>query len=110
MKSIVSYPERGEDGKNSYRGNCSGKLIEDIIAQYRLQGLSDFMVGSGTTEDVVNRLGLRGSFADLNRGYDMMTMDIPERAENVFWHPLSRYDSVFCGTVFGQGGHRKIWL
>lgn len=87
MKSIVSYPERGEDGKNSYRGNCSGKLIEDIIAQYRLQGLSDFMVGSGTTEDVVNRLGLRGSFADLNRGYDMMTMDIPERAENVFWHP-----------------------
>lgn len=87
MQSIVSYPERGNYGNNHYRGNCSGKLIEDIIDQYRLQGLSDFMVGSGTTEDVVRQRGIRGDFADLNRGYDMMSMDIPNRAENVFWHP-----------------------
>lgn len=87
MLSIVSYPERGEYGNNRYRGNCSGKLIEDIIEQYKLKGLSDFMVGSGTTEDVTKALGLRGNFADLNRGYDMMSMEIPERAENIFWHP-----------------------
>lgn len=30
MQSIVSYPERGDYGKSSYRGNCSGKLIEDL--------------------------------------------------------------------------------
>lgn len=87
MQSIVSYPERGPYGNNKYRGNCSGKLIEDIIEQYRLQGLSDFMVGSGTTEDVVKTKGLRGTFADLNRGYDMLSMEIPDRAENIFWHP-----------------------
>lgn len=87
MESIVSYPDRGDYGRNSYRGNCSGLLIKDIIEQYRLKGLSDFMVGSGTTEDVVRESGIRGGFADLNRGYDMMTMDIPERAENIFWHP-----------------------
>lgn len=87
MQSIVSYPERGSYGRNSYRGNCSGKLIKDIINQYKLRGLSDFMVGSGTTEDVVRETGLRGTFADLNRGFDMMTMDVPERAENIFWHP-----------------------
>lgn len=87
MKSIVSYPDRGTYGKNSYRGNCSGKLIEDIIDQYNIHQLSDFMVGSGTTEDVVKARGLEGTFADLNRGYDMMTMDIPERSENIFWHP-----------------------
>lgn len=87
MNTIVSYPDRGFGGKNTYRGNCSGRLIEDLIGQYRLQGLSDFMVGSGTTEDVVKARGLRGSFADLNRGYDMLTMDIPSRAENIFWHP-----------------------
>ena len=87
MQSIVSYPDRGPYGKNSYRGNCSGLLIKDIIQQYRLQGLSDFMVGSGTTEDVVREMGIRGDFADLNRGYDMMSMDIPNRCESVFWHP-----------------------
>ena len=54
MQSVVSYPDRGRFGKSSYRGNCSGKLIEDIIDQYHLSSLSDFMVGSGTTEDVVN--------------------------------------------------------
>ena len=87
MESIVSYTERGNYGNNNYRGNCTGLLIKDIIKQYNLKGLSDFMVGSGTTEDVVGELGLRGTFADLNRGYDMMSMDIPERAENIFSHP-----------------------
>lgn len=87
MQSIVSYPERGNYGRNTYRGNCSGLLIKDLIAQYQLRGLSDFMVGSGTTEDVVREAGLRGDFADLNRGYDMLSMDIPNRAENILWHP-----------------------
>lgn len=92
MKSVVSYPERGEGGRNSYRGNCSPKLIEDIIEQYKLQGLSDFMVGGGTTEDVCRRLGVHGTYLDLNRGFDMISMEIPERPENLFWHPP--YDSI----------------
>lgn len=87
MKSIVSYPDRGNFGKNSYRGNCSGRLIEDIISQYKVRQLSDFMVGSGTTEDVCSSHHIPGTFLDLNRGYDMMNMDIPERSENIFWHP-----------------------
>lgn len=87
MKSIVSYPDRGNFGKNSYRGNCSGRLIEDIISQYKVRQLSDFMVGSGTTEDVCAFHHVPGTFLDLNRGYDMMSMDIPERSENIFWHP-----------------------
>ena len=87
MESIVSYPDRGQYGRNNYRGNCSGLIIKDVIQQYKLKGLSDFMVGSGTTEDVVREVGIRGDFADLNRGYDMLSMDIPNRAENIFWHP-----------------------
>lgn len=99
MESIVSYIDRNNSyGKNTYRGNFSGELVKDIIKQYNLQGLSDFMVGSGTTEDVVREAGIRGVFADLNRGYDMMSMDIPERAENIVWHPpyhdLIRYSST----------------
>jgi len=87
MQSIVSYPDRGNYGRSNYRGNCSGLLIKDLIGQFRLKGLSDFMVGSGTTEDVVKEAGIRGDFADLNRGFDMLSMDIPSRAENIFWHP-----------------------
>lgn len=87
MKSVVSYPKRGPYGDNRYRGNCSGYLIEDIISQYKVEAMSDYMVGSGTTEDVCRKNGIPGTFLDLNRGYDMMTMDIPERPENIFWHP-----------------------
>ena len=100
MESIVSYPDRGNYGRNTYRGNCSGLLIKDLIKQYRLQGLSDFMVGSGTTEDVVREAGIRGEFADLNRGYDMMSMDIPNRAENIFWHPPYMDIIVFAGKQY----------
>ena len=88
MKSIVSYPDRDNRfGRNTYRGNCSGNLIWDIVTQYHLQGISDFAVGGGTTEDVARAMGLRGTFTDLNRGFDMVSMDIPERAENIFYHP-----------------------
>lgn len=102
MKSIVSYPDRGNYGKNSYRGNCSGKLIEDIIDQYNIKQLSDFMVGSGTTEDVVKTKGIEGTFADLNRGYDMMNMDIPERSENIFWHPPYHDMVVYSGQQYSD--------
>ena len=100
MESIVSYPDRGAYGKNTYRGNCSGLLIKDIIIQYKLRGLSDFMVGSGTTEQVVRESHLRGDFADLNRGYDMMSMDIPSRAENIFWHPPYHDMIVYSGKQY----------
>lgn len=102
MNTLVSYPDRGFGGRNTYRGNCSGRLIEDIIDQYRLRGLSDFMVGSGTTEDVVRRRGLRGDFADLNRGFDMLTMDIPERAENIMWHPPYHNLVVYSGQQYSD--------
>lgn len=87
MQSVVSYPERGPWGDNKYRGNCSGYLIQDIIKQYKLKSLSDFMVGGGTTKDVCDSLKVDGYFTDLNKGYDMLNMEIPERSQNIFWHP-----------------------
>lgn len=87
--SIVSYPERGTYGNNKYRGNCSGKLIKDIITTsfYHINSLSDYMVGSGTTEEVCREMKVSGTYLDLNRGFDMMTIDIPDIPENIFWHP-----------------------
>ena len=34
MQSIVSYKERGPYGKSSYRGNCTGYIIKDLIEQF----------------------------------------------------------------------------
>ncbi|NDO37757.1 site-specific DNA-methyltransferase [Anaerotruncus colihominis] len=87
MRSIVSYPDRGSDGKNTYRGNCSGLLIEDLIKQFKVKQISDFMVGSGTTEDVAYRMGIQSNCFDLNRGFDLLNCEIPLRSDFIFWHP-----------------------
>ena len=50
LTSIVSYPERGSGGNNRYRGNCSPKLIEDLIAFFKPEEICDYMCGSGTTK------------------------------------------------------------
>lgn len=92
MQSIVSYPDRGPYGKNSYRGNCSGLLVKDLIQQYKLKSLSDYMVGGGTTEDVCREMKIPGTFTDLNRGFDMVDMEMPDRPQNIFWHPP--YDNI----------------
>jgi len=33
MDSVISYKDRGPYGNNSYRGNCSGYVIKDLIQQ-----------------------------------------------------------------------------
>lgn len=45
------------------------------------------MCGSGTTEDVANRMGIISHCYDLNRGFDLLSMDIPEVNNYIFWHP-----------------------
>lgn len=87
MNSILSYPERGIGGNASYRGNCSPKLVEDLINYFKWQSISDYMCGSGTTEDVANRLGIESHCYDLNRGFNLLLDDIPERNEAIFFHP-----------------------
>ena len=34
MNSIVSYKNRGPFGDSSYRGNCSGYVIKDLIEEF----------------------------------------------------------------------------
>ena len=42
LTSIVSYPERGTGGNNRYRGNCSPKLIEDLIGFFKPAEICDY--------------------------------------------------------------------
>lgn len=100
MKSIVSYPDRGEGGRNTYRGNCSPRLIHDLYEQFRFPEISDYMCGSGTTEDVARQLGIPSHCYDLNRGFDLLTMDIPERNEFIFWHPPYGDMITYAGSQY----------
>lgn len=87
MESIVSYPERGKGGHSNYRGNCSPLLIEDLLSHYKPANIADFMVGSGTTEDVAQAMGVPCSCYDLHRGFDLLNNDIRERPAMIFFHP-----------------------
>lgn len=87
MRSIVSYPDRGVGGNSRYRGNCSPRLIHDLIDQFKIDEISDYMCGSGTTEDVAKERNIISHCYDLNRGFDLINHDIPERSPYIFWHP-----------------------
>ena len=100
MHSIVSYPDRGTDGENSYRGNCSGRLIEDLINQFHVRQITDFMVGSGTTEDVAKRMGISSACFDLNRGFDLLNDEIPVRSSFIFWHPPYWDIIIYAGAQY----------
>ena len=87
LTSVVSYPERGAGGNNRYRGNCSPKLVEDLIGFFKPQEICDYMCGSGTTKAAADKLGIKSRIYDLHSGFDIMNCDIQERPEFIFWHP-----------------------
>lgn len=87
LTSIVSYPERGEGGNNKYRGNCSPKLIEDLIGFFKPSEICDYMCGSGTTGAAATKCGISSKLYDLHSGFDVMNSEIPDRPEFIFWHP-----------------------
>ena len=94
LKSIVTYPERGEGVNNRYRGNCSPKLIEDLIGFFKPKEICDYMCGSNTTKAAADKCGVISHTYDLHSGVDIMNCEIPERPGFVFWDP------PFWGIVF----------
>lgn len=91
LTSVVSYPQRDRRfGRNSYRGNCDGRLLLSLIRQYKPRRIADPTLGSGTSKDVSNFVRSKGyehDFfgADLKEGFDLLTDPVPS-SELVFAH------------------------
>lgn len=85
--TIFSVPVRGKGGNSNYRGNCCPQIVEAFIGQYKMSYLSDYAIGGGTTRDVCQRKGIKGYWTDLRLGFDLLNHEIPDRPENIFYHP-----------------------
>ena len=94
--SIVSYGENGRDkryGNASYRGNTDGGIVHDFLdfvemkQKEKVKTCSDYMSGSFTTRDVCLERGIKGTWTDLSQGFNMLTDEIPDRPQSIFWHP-----------------------
>lgn len=70
LTSIHATKGRGRYGDASYRGNCSGLLIRDLLSYYRPRRVLDPMCGSGTCGDVCRELDIDCRAHDLRRGFD----------------------------------------
>lgn len=107
--SICSYPDRGQYGKSSYRGNCTGHIIRDWIETYRRRpdGLvADPSVGGGTSEDVARSMGVRFKGTDLHQGFNLLRDDfqtfLGEDAHLVWWHPPYWNMIEYSGNQWGE--------
>ena len=70
LTSIHSTVNRGPWGSRSYRGNCGGFLIKDLLQFLQPQRVLDPMTGSGTCRDVCRDLGIACTSFDLKAGQD----------------------------------------
>lgn len=88
MNSILSYKNRGKWGKSSYRGNCSGHVIKDLLDFYKPKKFVEVFSGGGTGKDVAMDLGMTNSVhLYLNNGWNALVDEIPTGSDFVFSHP-----------------------
>ncbi len=95
LTTVLSYPDRGPWGDASYRGNCSGHVIRDLLCYYQPAKVLDPMEGSGTTGAVCRELAVDYVGADLagGNGLDMYGATFLEWVrpsqpiDFIFWHP-----------------------
>lgn len=70
LTSIHSAVNRGPWGASSYRGNCGGYLIKDLLQFFGARSVLDPMTGSGTCRDVCRELDIPCTSFDLAAGQD----------------------------------------
>jgi hypothetical protein len=107
MNSILRYSNRGEWGNSSYRGNCTGHIILDLLNQFKPQKFVEVFSGGGTGQDVAQSIGITNSVhLDLNNGWDAMTDEIPVSSDFTFSHP-PYWDIIAYGSQRETGHHQN---
>jgi hypothetical protein len=87
LSSIHAADGRGPYGNPSFRGNCSGLLIRDLLRYYRPTRVLDPMAGSGTCRDVCRELQIECQSLDLHSGFDAQDADC--------YRDLGRFDFIW---------------
>ncbi|ACQ51254.1 DNA modification methylase (plasmid) [Clostridium botulinum] len=113
LTSIAEYFARGKYGSNSWRGNCSGLLIKDILLHYNIKEFCDPMLGSGTSLDVAKDLNIKCLGMDLNPkfgGFNIIKDEFPKSFEFMFLHPpyyvfKGSKMPVYSGNQWGNVAH-----
>lgn len=96
LTSIHSANGRGPYGDSSFRGNCSGLLIRDLLLYFRPNRVLDPMTGSGTCRDVCQELRIECDSHDLTTGFDA--------AEGDNFSGVGEYDFVWLHPPY----HRMV--
>lgn len=89
--SIISHKERGKEGKSSWRGNCGGNFYRDILGFICPKVFTDPCVGSGTSVEVAQSMGIESYGLDLHSGFnvlkDSITETVGKQSDFVLSHP-----------------------
>jgi hypothetical protein len=112
FSSVVSYEDRGQYGNNKYRGNCSGKLVEDLLDYYQPKKFIEIFAGGGTGYEVARAKGYNNSIhLDLNPrwgGWNALTDEIPAGSDLIFSHPPYHNMVVYSGEMWGEPDPRDL--
>lgn len=112
--SIVSYPERGEGGSSSWRGNCPSTLIQEVALNFKpkhVKKIEDMLAvevfaGGGSGKHAFETLGIKNHLhLDLNPvwgGWNALTDELPQGADFVFSHPPYHDMVVYSGEMWGE--------
>lgn len=104
--SILSYKDRGHWGKSSWRGNCSGHVYKDLYERLKPTIVIDPMMGSGTSIEVAQEMGIEAHGLDLHSGFNAIRHSIlnkvGKQADLVISHPPYAGMILYSGNVWGE--------
>jgi len=120
LTSFLAFPERGEGGSSTWRGNCSPEVVSAVlkyvldIKRYYGKDISQFtlldpMSGSGTSKAVADRYGITSVLYDLNPApaagignWNALKNDVEDSADLIFFHPPYHDIIQYSGNMWGK--------
>ena len=104
--SVLSFPQRGPWGDAKWPGNCSGYIYKSLFEQLRPAVFVDPMMGSGTSIEVAQEMGIKAIGLDLHSGFNVLRDSILQAAgepsDLCLSHPPYGSMIRYAGVVWGE--------